>query len=127
MDLKVEIKEEPVWFEGTSNTSLENSELVTEIITVKQETKSELTEPGPLQENLLESPENIKEEIFTEQHTVDQSLPFIQEENKKALLLPDNAPSHPNEEQLRSGDIKVMFLPPNVTSLCRQWTKCWKH
>lgn len=34
---------------------------------------------------------------------------------KKAILLIDNAPSHPSE--LKKGDIEVRFLPPNVTSL----------
>lgn len=36
---------------------------------------------------------------------------------RKALLLIDNAPSHPSAEELSSGDIKTIFLPPNVTSL----------
>lgn len=35
----------------------------------------------------------------------------------KALLLLDNAPSHPSEEELRDGDIVAVFLPPNVTAL----------
>lgn len=35
----------------------------------------------------------------------------------RALLLIDNAPSHANETGLMSGGIKVIFLPPNVTSL----------
>lgn len=35
----------------------------------------------------------------------------------KALLLMDNAPSHPSENELRKGEIIVKFLPPNVTSL----------
>lgn len=35
----------------------------------------------------------------------------------RALLLLDNAPSHPSEENLVKGDIKAIFLPPNVTSL----------
>lgn len=37
----------------------------------------------------------------------------------KALLLLDNAPSHPPEQQLRSkdGSIFVMYMPPNVTPL----------
>ena len=35
----------------------------------------------------------------------------------RALLLIDNAPSHPSEMQLVSGDIKAIFLPPNVTSI----------
>lgn len=35
----------------------------------------------------------------------------------RALLLIDNAPSHPEEMQLVCGDIKAIFLPPNVTSI----------
>ncbi|XP_018574376.1 jerky protein homolog-like [Anoplophora glabripennis] len=37
--------------------------------------------------------------------------------SRKALLLLDNAPSHPSEDELCSEDIKVLFFPPNVTSL----------
>lgn len=46
--------------------------------------------------------------------TVEQ---FLKSKNlpRKALLLLDNAPSHPAE--LIDGDIKTIFLPPNVTSL----------
>ena len=38
---------------------------------------------------------------------------------QKALLLLDNAPSHPSSATLRSedGKIKTLFLPPNTTSL----------
>ena len=37
----------------------------------------------------------------------------------KAILLMDNAPSHPSTEMLQSedGNIKCMFMPPNSTSL----------
>lgn len=35
----------------------------------------------------------------------------------KALLILDNAGSHPNEEELKCGEIRALFLPPNVTSL----------
>ncbi|XP_054734620.1 jerky protein homolog-like [Anastrepha obliqua] len=37
----------------------------------------------------------------------------------KALLLIDNAPSHPNEAELttENGQISAMFMPPNVTPL----------
>lgn len=48
---------------------------------------------------------------------------FLRENNlpQKALLLLDNAPSHPNEAILKSqdGNIFVMFLPPNVTSVAQ--------
>ncbi len=36
---------------------------------------------------------------------------------EKAILLLDNAPSHPDEETLKCGEIIARFLPPNVTSL----------
>lgn len=44
---------------------------------------------------------------------------FLKEKNlpAKAILLIDNAPSHPGEKELVEGDIKVKFLPPNVTPL----------
>ncbi|XP_068086557.1 uncharacterized protein [Anabrus simplex] len=54
MDLQVKIKEEPAWLERTTNASLENIENVSEMIPLNKEAKSELTEPGPMQENSLE-------------------------------------------------------------------------
>ncbi|XP_068086708.1 uncharacterized protein [Anabrus simplex] len=54
MDQEVKIKEEPAWLEGTTNASLENIEHVSEMIPLKKEAKSELTEPGPMQENSFE-------------------------------------------------------------------------
>ncbi|XP_043465305.1 jerky protein homolog-like [Leptopilina heterotoma] len=44
---------------------------------------------------------------------------FLEEKglSRKAILLLDNAPSHPNESTLRSGNIIVKFFPPNVTSI----------
>ncbi|XP_036339760.1 jerky protein homolog-like [Rhagoletis pomonella] len=46
---------------------------------------------------------------------------FLKEKNLpiKALLLIDNAPSHPNEAELatENGRIFAMFMPPNVTPL----------
>ncbi|GFW67927.1 jerky protein homolog-like [Trichonephila clavipes] len=36
---------------------------------------------------------------------------------QRAILLIDNAPSHPGTEELSSGEIKAIFLPPNVTPL----------
>ena len=38
---------------------------------------------------------------------------------RKAILLLDNAPSHLPLDELRDGDIRTLFLPPNVTSLCQ--------
>ena len=34
----------------------------------------------------------------------------------KALLLLDNAPSHPSADELKVGDIEVFYFPANVTS-----------
>jgi hypothetical protein len=34
---------------------------------------------------------------------------------KKIVLVIDNAPSHPDEKELSSGDTRVIFLPPNST------------
>lgn len=44
---------------------------------------------------------------------------FLKSKNlpQKAILLMDNAPSHPGENILSSGEIKALFLPPNVTPL----------
>lgn len=36
---------------------------------------------------------------------------------QKAVLLIDNAPSHPSVESLREGDIRAVFFPPNTTAL----------
>ncbi|XP_064421026.1 jerky protein homolog-like [Latimeria chalumnae] len=47
------------------------------------------------------------------EHLTSKGLP------KKAVLLLDNAPAHPNENVLRSNDGKIFvkYLPPNVTAL----------
>lgn len=49
----------------------------------------------------------------TEKFLKDNNLP------RKAVLLLDNAPTHPDPDELRDGDIKAMFLPPNVTAICQ--------
>ncbi|XP_068086868.1 hypermethylated in cancer 2 protein-like [Anabrus simplex] len=114
MDLEAKIKEEPDWIEGETTASLENFKHVSEVIALKEEVKSELTEPGSMQENSLEEnfehisevialkeevkseltesgsiqenslepSEYTKEEIFIEEHTDDQLLPYIKEETK---------------------------------------------
>ncbi|XP_039627277.1 jerky protein homolog-like [Polypterus senegalus] len=52
-----------------------------------------------------------------------QFVPKVKAFNKenglppRALLLIDNAPSHPEEMQVVCDDIKAIFLPPNVTSI----------
>ncbi|XP_068085450.1 uncharacterized protein [Anabrus simplex] len=88
MELEVNIKEEPAWLEGTRNASLENIEHVSDMVVLKNEVKSELTEPWSTQENTLEQSEDIKKEIFIEQYTDDQLLAYIKEEtsgDKKAV------------------------------------------
>ncbi|XP_068086359.1 uncharacterized protein [Anabrus simplex] len=82
MDLEVNIKEEPVWLEGTTNSSLEDIEHSSEVIPLKEEVKSELTEPEPTHEDSLQLSEDIKKEIFVEQHTDDQLLAYIKEKTK---------------------------------------------
>uniref|UniRef100_A0A1B6M052 DDE-1 domain-containing protein n=1 Tax=Graphocephala atropunctata TaxID=36148 RepID=A0A1B6M052_9HEMI len=44
-------------------------------------------------------------------HLEDKNLP------KRAILVLDNATSHPSEEELKKGEIKAIFLLANVTSL----------
>ncbi|XP_071043105.1 jerky protein homolog-like [Parasteatoda tepidariorum] len=43
---------------------------------------------------------------------------FLKNQNlpRKAIILLDNAPCHPNDDELASDNIKALFLPPNVTS-----------
>ncbi|XP_068083998.1 uncharacterized protein [Anabrus simplex] len=82
MDLEIKIKGEPAWLEGIGSASFENIEHVSEMITLKKEVSSELAEPGPIQQNSFEHSGDFKEEIFIEQHTVDQLLPYIKEETK---------------------------------------------
>jgi len=46
-----------------------------------------------------------------------QEISFLKLMNlqKKAVLVIDNALSHPDEDAWNSGDIRVIFLLPNVT------------
>lgn len=48
-----------------------------------------------------------------EKYLAENNLP------RKAILILDNAPCHPANEELQDGDIKALFLPANVTSLCQ--------
>lgn len=71
------------------------------------------------QKNAWMSSDIFKEWFFNE--FVPQTEKFLKANNlpRKALLLLDNATCHPNEDELQDQDIKAMFLPPNVTSLCQ--------
>ena len=46
---------------------------------------------------------------------------FLKSKNlpNKAILIIDNAPSHPDVSKLKKDGISVIFLPPNVTSICQ--------
>ncbi|XP_054284043.1 jerky protein homolog-like [Macrosteles quadrilineatus] len=48
-----------------------------------------------------------------EKHLAANNLP------RKAILLLDNASTHPIANELKDEDIKAVFLPPNVTALCQ--------
>lgn len=38
---------------------------------------------------------------------------------KQNFHITDNTPSHPNENELKSGEIGVSFLSPNIISICQ--------
>ena len=68
--------------------------------------------------------------IFSEwfhKHFVPAVTKYVKERGLtiKALLLLDNAPSHPDLSSLVSqdGNIKALFLPPNTTALFSQWIR----
>ncbi|XP_068083063.1 gastrula zinc finger protein XlCGF52.1-like isoform X1 [Anabrus simplex] len=104
MDLKVQIKEEPVWVEVTADTSLENYELISEMIPLKQEIKSELTEPGRTQENTFEPSADIKEEILIEEHQVDPNIKENNDGANVAVLAEDTG-----EKMLRCHECNKTF------------------
>ncbi|XP_068086383.1 uncharacterized protein [Anabrus simplex] len=87
MDLEVNIKEEPAWLEETTNASLENIGHVSEVIALKKEAKSELTKPESTWENSLEPSEDIKEDLFIEEHTDGKLLVYIKEERKSDIMV----------------------------------------
>lgn len=60
-------------------------------------------------------------DVFT-QWFFDCFIPAVRKEQQKtnlngAILLLDNAPAHPNIEVLKDGNIRCIFLPPNVTAI----------
>lgn len=66
----------------------------------------------------------MSEAIFKEwffQQFVPEVEKFLKKKNlpRKALLILDNATTHPDVQYLQDKDIKAMFLPLNVTSLCQ--------
>ncbi|XP_068086361.1 zinc finger protein 649 [Anabrus simplex] len=85
MDLEVNIKQEPAWPDGTTNASLENTEHTSDVVVLRKEVKSELTEPGSPQGNSFEPSKGIKKEICTEPGTIIQLVPNIKEETRSNL------------------------------------------
>lgn len=65
------------------------------------------------------SSEIFKEWFFKE--FLPQTEQFLKSKNlpRKAILLLDNATCHSDEGELKDKEIKTMFLPQNVTSLCQ--------
>lgn len=66
----------------------------------------------------------VTREVFSEwfhKDLVPEVKKFMKRSNLpiKALLVLDNAPGHPNEQDLKSsdGNIQTIFLPPNCTPL----------
>ncbi|XP_068083983.1 uncharacterized protein [Anabrus simplex] len=108
MDLETKTKEEPAWLEGTANASLVTIEHETQIITLKKEAKSELTEPGPPEECSFKPSEDTNEEVFIEQHTVDQPSLYIKEETKTNLYQIDDCSTVESENLI--DDIKWAHL-----------------
>ncbi|XP_068085455.1 uncharacterized protein [Anabrus simplex] len=77
MDFEVKIKEEPICFEETSNTSCDNYNFISEEMHLKGEPKSELAVPRETQPS-----SNIKNEISVDEHTVGQLVACFKEEDK---------------------------------------------
>ncbi|XP_068086891.1 uncharacterized protein PF3D7_1120000-like [Anabrus simplex] len=100
MDLEIKIKEEPAWLEGKTTASLEKFEHVSEVIALKEEVKSELTEPGASQENSLE--ENfehvseviaLKEEVkseLTEPESLQENSLEPSEDTKEGIFIEEH-------------------------------------
>ncbi|XP_068086126.1 uncharacterized protein [Anabrus simplex] len=81
MDFEVKIKEEPVSFEETSNSSCDNYNIISEEMHLKEEPKSELAEARETQVNTFEPSTNIKDEICVDEHTVGQLVACFKEED----------------------------------------------
>ncbi|XP_067013686.2 zinc finger protein OZF isoform X1 [Anabrus simplex] len=106
MDMEVNIKEEPVWLEEAAETSHEDR--LSGMIHIKEESKSELAEPGPSQDNVFEecfqlqstmtclkeetepelepgptqSAAIVKDELSVEEHITDQHVLYFNKEKR---------------------------------------------
>ncbi|XP_067013289.2 zinc finger protein 22 [Anabrus simplex] len=79
MDLEVSIKEEPICFEETLNTSCDNYKIMSEEVHLKADPKSELAEPRETQPST-----DIKDEICIDEGPVGQLVACFKEEDKFA-------------------------------------------
>ncbi|XP_068085445.1 uncharacterized protein [Anabrus simplex] len=77
MDMEIKIKEEPICFEETSNTSCDNYKIISEEMRLKEEPKSEMAVPRETQPS-----SDIKNELSVDEHTVDQLVTCFKEEDK---------------------------------------------
>ncbi|XP_067010648.2 uncharacterized protein [Anabrus simplex] len=76
MDIEVKIKEEPICFEETSNTSCDIYKIISEEMQLKEQPKSELAVPRETQPT-----SNIKNEISVDDHAVGQLVACFKEED----------------------------------------------
>ncbi|XP_066998561.2 zinc finger protein OZF [Anabrus simplex] len=110
MDHKIEIKDELVWFEGTAGSSFENYELTTEETHLKEETKSELAEPGQTQPFA-----GVKDEICVDEHTVGQLVPRFKEEDTGPVDMSDSSCKKLKKEN--RSEVIYNLLPRNIRNL----------
>ncbi|XP_068086252.1 uncharacterized protein [Anabrus simplex] len=80
MESEVMIKQEPICFKETSNTSCDNYKIISEEMHLKEEPKSELAEPRETQPST-----DIKDEICIDEQTVGQSVDGFKEDDKFEL------------------------------------------
>ncbi|XP_068085585.1 uncharacterized protein [Anabrus simplex] len=77
MDLEVKVKEEPICFEETSNTSCDNYKIISQEMHLKEEPKSDLAVPRETQPS-----SDVKNEISVDEHPVRQLVACFKEEDK---------------------------------------------
>ncbi|XP_068083982.1 zinc finger protein 792 [Anabrus simplex] len=104
MDQKIGIKEEPVWFEGTASASFDNYKITSDGMDFKGEPKSELAEPRETQPST-----DIKDEISVDEHTIGQSVECFKEE--------DNLENHGLLTKANSGEMSI--------HASGQWAPCY--
>ncbi|XP_068082644.1 uncharacterized protein [Anabrus simplex] len=80
MDQKVEIKEEPVWLDGTAGASFDSYQLASEETHLQEEMKSELAEPG-----------QTKMYTFEEEFEHESAVICLKEETKPVFTDPSSS------------------------------------